>query len=329
MLFDKTGTLTKGEFGVTDIVPLSDMDEKELMKIAASLESRSEHPIAQGIVEGAKERDIETASPKDFEAIPGKGAKGTVDGVDVKVVSPGYLKENDLRADDEKIGELKEQGKTLVYVLVDESVQGAIALADIVREESREALKSLKEMDIKTMMITGDGEAVAEWVARELDLDDYFAEVLPDKKADKVKEIQDRGLVVAMTGDGVNDAPALTQADVGIAIGAGTEVAIESADIVLVRSDPRDATTIMRLSRATYSKMVQNLFWAAGYNVVAIPLAAGVLYGAGVILSPAAGAALMAVSTVIVAINARLLHLKRNGEADSDGEGGGSKDDKG
>jgi Cu2+-exporting ATPase len=307
ILFDKTGTLTEGRFGVTDVIPLGEHDEGELLKLAASLESQSEHPIAQGIVDGAKERDIEFSAPKEFKAIPGKGAQAQVDGRNVKVVSPGYLKENDLSVDHDAVQEVAAQGKTVVYVLLDDKPVGAIGLADIIRPESREALKRLKEMGIRTMMITGDSEAVAKWVAGELDLDDYFAEVLPDQKADKVREVQQRGLVVAMTGDGVNDAPALTQADVGIAIGAGTDVAIESADIVLVRSDPRDATAIMKLARATYRKMVQNLLWATGYNVVAIPLAAGVLYSVGVVLSPAAGAALMALSTVIVAINARLL----------------------
>jgi Cu2+-exporting ATPase len=315
ILFDKTGTLTEGRFGVSDVIPLGGQDENELLRLAASLESRSEHPIAQGIVDAASERDVEVSTPKDFEAIPGKGAQGTLDGRNVKVVSPGYLKENDIEADDEKAHRAAEQGKTVVYVLLDDEVAGAIALADIIRAESRDALRRLREMGIQTMMITGDAEAVAKWVAEELELDDYFAEVLPDQKADKVEEVQHRGLVVAMTGDGVNDAPALTQADVGIAIGAGTDVAIESADIVLVRSDPRDATAIMELARATYRKMVQNLLWATGYNVVAIPLAAGVLYSVGVVLSPAAGAALMALSTVIVAINARFLHVEREGPA--------------
>ena len=312
ILFDKTGTLTEGRFGVSDVIPLGDQDEAELLKLAASLESQSEHPIAQGVMDGAKERKINFSAPKDFKAIPGKGAQAVVDGRNVKVVSPGYLKENDLAVDNEKVQEVAAQGKTLVYVLLDDKVIGAIGLADIIRSESREALRRLKEMGIQTMMITGDAEAVAKWVAKELHLDDYFAEVLPDKKADKVKEVQQRGLVVAMVGDGVNDAPALTQADVGIAIGAGTDVAIESADIVLVRSDPRDVTAVIKLARATYRKMVQNLLWATGYNVVAIPLAAGVLYSAGVVLSPAAGAALMALSTVIVAINARFLRVERD-----------------
>jgi len=312
ILFDKTGTLTEGRFGISDIILVAAQGEDEVLKLAASLESQSEHPIAQGIVAGAKERQIQFSVPKDFKAIPGKGAQATVDGRHVKVVSPGYLKENRLELDNEQIHKVAEQGKTVVYVLVDDQVLGAIGLADIIRPESRDAIDRLKEMGIQTMMITGDAEAVAKWVAGELGLDDYFAEVLPNEKAEKVKEVQRRGLVVAMTGDGVNDAPALTQADVGIAIGAGTDVAIESADIVLVRSDPRDTTAIMKLARATYRKMIQNLLWATGYNVVAIPLAAGVLYSAGVILTPAAGAALMALSTVIVAINARFLHVERN-----------------
>ncbi len=309
IVFDKTGTLTQGRFGVTDVIVLGDRDENEVLRLAASLESQSEHPIAQGIVDGARERGIEFGPPRDFQAIPGKGAEATVDGSRIKGVSPGYLKEHNLAAENDRVQQVARQGKTVVYVLVNDRLEGAIALADIIRPESREALQRLKELGIQTMMITGDAEPVARWVAGELDLDDYFAEVLPDQKAAKIKEVQTRGLVVAMTGDGVNDAPALTQADVGIAIGAGTDVAIESADIVLVRSDPRDATRIMELARATYRKMVQNLLWATGYNVVAIPLAAGVLYGAGILLSPALGAALMAISTVVVAVNARLLRL--------------------
>ncbi len=323
ILFDKTGTLTEGRFGVSDVVAMSDLDENEVLKLAAALESQSEHPIAAGIVAGAKQRELEFSAPKEFKAIPGKGAQATVDGRNIKVVSPGYLTEHNLNVDDDaRIKEVAEQGKTVVYVLENEKILGAIGLADIIRPESREALQRLREMGIQTMMITGDAEAVAKWVAEELELDDYFAEVLPDKKVDKVKEVQARGLVVAMVGDGVNDAPALTQADVGIAIGAGTDVAIESADIVLVRSDPRDATAIMALARATYRKMVQNLFWATGYNVIAIPLAAGVLYKAGIVLSPAAGAALMALSTVIVAINARFLHVDRedSGKANQPGK---------
>ena len=312
VLFDKTGTLTEGRFGVTDVISLGDKSEDDLLKIAASLESQSEHPIAQGIVAAAEEKSINFEAPKDFKAIPGKGAQANIGGKSVKVVSPGYLKENSLSVDDASIQKVAEQGKTVVYILIDDDIQGAVALADIIRTESKDALNKLKSMGVQTMMITGDSEAVAKWVAGELGLDDYFAEVLPDRKAEQVKEVQSRGLVVAMTGDGVNDAPALTQADVGIAIGAGTDVAIESADIVLVRSDPRDVTAIVRLARATYRKMVQNLAWATGYNVIAIPLAAGVLYRFGIILSPAVGAALMALSTVIVAINAKFLRVERS-----------------
>jgi Cu2+-exporting ATPase len=307
VVFDKTGTLTEGRFGVTDVVGLGAEDEQDVLRLAAALESQSEHPIAAGIVREAEERNLSYGSPKEFYAIPGKGAEGTVDGRRVKVVSPGYLTEHDLAVDEARIDALHAEGKTVVYALVDDKVVGAIALADVIREESRTALNRLREMGLKVMMLTGDSEAVARWVARELDLDDYFAEVLPDQKAAKIREVKDRGLTVAMVGDGVNDAPALVEAHVGIAIGAGTDVAFESADIVLVRSDPRDVSALIRLARATYRKMVQNLWWATGYNAAAIPLAAGALYTAGVLLSPAVGAALMSVSTVIVAINARLL----------------------
>ncbi|MFQ5732205.1 MAG: heavy metal translocating P-type ATPase [Planctomycetaceae bacterium] len=317
ILFDKTGTLTEGRFGVSDVIRLGERSEADLLKLAAGLESQSEHPIAQGIVRAAEERGIRYSAPKDFKAIPGKGAQADIDGTAVKVVSPGYLKGRDLAVDDGRVREVSDLGKTVVFVLVDDSVAGAIALADIIRPESRAALRRLKEMGIQTMMITGDARPVAEWVARELQLDDYFAEVLPDQKAEKVKEVQARGLVAAMTGDGVNDAPALMQADVGIAVGAGTDVAIESADIVLVRSDPRDVMAIVDLARATYRKMVQNLWWATAYNVFAIPLAAGVLYAWNFWLPPAGGAVLMAASTVIVAINARYLRVERDGSARS------------
>jgi Cu2+-exporting ATPase len=307
VVFDKTGTLTRGEFGVTDVVSLGELDEAEILRLAASLESQSEHPIAAGVLRGAEEREVSYSAPQDFRAIPGKGAEAEVDGQAVKVVSPGYLQEHGLAAESERVHELAAEGKTVVYVLVDDEVRGAIALADIIREESHEALRRLRAMGIQVMMLTGDAEVVARWVAGELELDDYFAEVLPDQKANKIKEVKSRGLTVAMTGDGVNDAPALVEADVGIAIGAGTDVAVESADIVLVRSDPRDVASLVELAKATYRKMVQNLWWATGYNVVAIPLAAGVLYGTGIVLSPAAGAVLMSLSTVIVAVNARLL----------------------
>ncbi|MBU1877779.1 MAG: cadmium-translocating P-type ATPase [Chloroflexi bacterium] len=306
IIFDKTGTLTRGQFGVTDTLALTDdVNEEELLRYAAAVESRSEHPIAQGIVAAVEE----SPSVEDFQAIPGQGAQGRVNGRDVKVVSPGYLREQGLSVDDGRVAELSAQGKTVVFVLVDGALKGAIALADIIRPESREAIARLKEQGVQCLMLTGDNRQVAQWVAEEIGLDEVFAEVLPHEKAEKVKEVQARGLVVAMTGDGVNDAPALAQADVGIAIGAGTDVAVETADIVLVRSNPLDAVAILGLSRATYHKMVQNLLWATGYNVVAIPLAAGALYGFGILLSPAAGALLMSLSTVIVAVNARFLSV--------------------
>ena len=309
VIFDKTGTLTEGRFGVTDILVLDDgIGEDALVRYAASVEAHSEHPIAKGIVSAGPE-DVPPVT--DFKAIPGRGAEGRVNGTDVKVVSPGYLRENDIEMTDARIERLSSQGKTVVFVLVDGRLAGALALADVIRPESREAVTRLKAMGVQCMMLTGDNRLVAKWVAEELGLDDYFAEVLPQEKADKIKEVQARGLVVAMVGDGVNDAPALAQADVGIAIGAGTDVAVETADIVLVKSNPLDAVAILGLARATYRKMVQNLAWATGYNAFAIPLAAGVLYKFGILLSPALGAVLMSLSTVIVAVNARLLRSRK------------------
>lgn len=309
ILFDKTGTLTQGKFGVTDVISLNGkMNDKEILKYAASIETHSEHPIAKGIVASV----TETFPVEGFRAIPGKGAEGKVNGKEVKAVSPGYLKENNIQVKDGRIEKLSFQGKTVIYVLIDGELTGAVALADIIRPESKEAIAKLKEMGVRCMMITGDNKQVAKWVADEIGLDEYFAEVLPDKKAEKVKEVQSRGLMVAMTGDGVNDAPALAQADVGIAIGAGTDVAVATADVVLVRSNPLDVVSIIKLSRATYRKMLQNLGWATGYNVVAIPLAAGVAYSIGILLDPALGAAFMAASTIIVAINARFLRVERS-----------------
>ena len=307
VVFDKTGTLTLGQFGVTDVVALSDLPEEEVLRLAAAVESRSEHPIATGIVAAARERGIDLPEPQDVKAIPGRGVEGKLDGEAIQVVSPSYLAEQGHDPDDPRVKELSAQGKTVVYLLVGGKPVGAIALADMIRPESREAVERLKAMGIKVLMLTGDAEEVAKWVAGELGLDDYFAQVLPHEKAEVIKKVKAQGLTVAMVGDGVNDAPALVEADVGIAIGAGTDVAIESADIVLVRNDPRDIAAVIGLARATYGKMVQNLGWATGYNSFAIPLAAGALYPVGVVLSPALGAALMALSTVIVAINARLL----------------------
>lgn len=307
IIFDKTGTLTKGEFGVTETISFDNSyDENEILKYAAAVESESEHPIAQGIVNSSEEK----FEVKDFNSIPGKGAEGKVNGKEVKVVSPGYLEENKIELQEkENIEKLSAQGKTVVFILIDNKLIGAIALADIIREESKEAIKQLKELGIKPMMLTGDNKQVAKWVANELELDEYFAEVMPDKKAEKIKEVQNRGMIVAMTGDGVNDAPALAQADVGIAIGAGTDVAVETADIILVKSNPKDVVALIKFAKATYRKMIQNLIWATGYNVIAIPLAAGVLFNYGIVLSPALGAVLMSASTIIVAINAKLLKV--------------------
>lgn len=308
IIFDKTGTLTEGRFGVTDTLVLGeDIDEETLRKYAASVDVNSEHPIAKAIADSSEQK----LSVEGFKSIPGKGAEGRVEGKDIKVVSPGFLDEQSIAMTDERVQPLQAQGKTVVFILVDGQLKGAMALADIVRPEAKQAIAALKAMDIRCMMLTGDNEATAKWVSDQVGLDEYFAEVLPQDKAAKVKEVQSRGVRVAMTGDGVNDAPALAQADVGIAIGAGSDVAVETADVILVRSNPLDVVAIVELSRATYRKMIQNLVWATGYNVIAIPLAAGALYAWGVVLSPALGAGLMAASTVIVAINARLLKIER------------------
>ena len=308
LIFDKTGTLTEGRFGVTDVVSFSGEENETILSLAASLEASSEHPIATGILESAREKGLKIRSVDEFSSIPGKGIEGLVEGKKYLVVSPGYLEEKGIALKNEKIEEMEEQGKTVVFLLEGEKLFGALALADIIRKESREAISKLKGMGIKCIMLTGDNRYVAAWVARELELDDYFAEVLPHEKAAKVKEVQ-KQYITGMVGDGVNDAPALAQADVGIAIGAGTDVVIETADIVLVKNDPGDVLNIIRLSRSTYSKMYQNLLWATWYNVFAIPLAAGVLYGYGILLSPAMGAVLMSLSTVIVAINAKTLKM--------------------
>jgi Cu2+-exporting ATPase len=308
VVFDKTGTLTRGVFGVTDVLAFGEATETELLRRAASLEANSEHPIARGITRSAMEKGVTLVPPEEFRAIPGKGVEGKIDGILTRVVSPGYLQEEGITIQDPRVETIASQGKTVVYILQDRTILGALALADIIREESREGISRLKAMGIRCMMLTGDNRFVAKWVADELGLDDYFAEVLPHEKSEKIREVQ-KQYRTAMVGDGINDAPALVQADVGIAIGAGTDVAVESADIVLVRSDPRDVADILLLSKKTYSKMVQNLLWATGYNTFAIPLAAGVAIGYGIILTPAVGAALMSVSTVIVAVNARLLKL--------------------
>jgi len=308
IIFDKTGTLTHGEFGVTDIITFNGYEDKdELLKLAGSLEQNSEHPIATGIVKATDG----LLKVEEFNSITGKGIEGRVGGKQVKVVSPGYLREQNIDLPTEQYEALSGQGKTVVFVLIDDQLQGAIALGDSIREDSKKAIQSLHEMGIQCIMLTGDNKQTAAYVANQLGLDDFFAEVLPEEKAAKVKEVQARGLKVAMTGDGVNDAPALAQADVGIAIGAGSDVAVETGDIILTQSNPKDVAALISLAKATYRKMVQNLWWATGYNAFAIPLAAGVLYTYGIILSPALGAVLMSLSTVIVAINARFLKVER------------------
>jgi P-type Cu2+ transporter len=310
-VFDKTGTLTEGRFGVSDIVVLADGNEAEELRFAASAESQSEHPIAQGIVAAAKERGITVPLPTGVRNITGEGIVGVVEGQEVRVVSPGYLTRLGRTIDDPRLRKLESQGKSVVVLLRASEPRALFALADIVRPESREAVAQLKKLGISPIMLTGDAEGVAKAVSAELGIDEYIAEVLPDQKAAKIKQLRDRGLRVAMIGDGVNDAPALVEADLGVAIGAGTDVAVESADVVLVRNDPRDVAAILGLSRATYAKIVQNLIWATAYNAVAIPMAAGITFGTGFMMTPAVGAGLMSASTVIVAINAQLLRFYR------------------
>jgi len=305
VVFDKTGTLTEGKFGVSDIV--SFIPEEKLLTLTASIELNSEHIIAKAIVEHAKQRDVAIPHTEEFRALPGKGAYGRVDDKQVYVGSTNLLEELKIKVKDEKIKELQEQGKTVVFTVVDRKLAGAFALSDRIRKESHEAVKKLKDEGLKVYMLTGDSQEVAHWVAKELDIDEYFAQVLPDKKAEKIRLLKARGNRVAMVGDGINDAPALVTADVGVAIGAGTDVAIESADIILVKNDPRDVPKLMDISRKTYSKMVQNLWWAAGYNIITIPLAAGILSGYGLVLHPAVGALIMSLSTVIVAFNSQTL----------------------
>lgn len=311
VLFDKTGTLTKGGHDVTDIWATKGYSKDDILHLTASLEQNSEHIVGKGIVRKAEEQHARLDKVANFSALPGLGVKGTLHGNEAYIAaSYRYIEENKLnipKGISVAVKQAAKEGKTEVYLITDNKVIGALALADIVRPESKATIKALKHLGIKTTMITGDSEEVAAYVAKQLDLDQYFAEVQPEDKANKVKELQKNRQRVAMVGDGINDAPALSQADIGIAIGAGTDVAIKSADIVLVKSDPQDVVKVINLSKATYRKMTQNLVWAAGYNVVAIPLAAGVLYGAGIVLAPAVGAILMSASTIVVAFNAQLL----------------------
>jgi Cu2+-exporting ATPase len=305
LLFDKTGTLTIGNFGVTRFESVqSGLDQNELLRLAGALEQSSEHPIAVGIVAKVKELNIEIPKLENFEAITGKGVQATVEGKDVKVVSPGYLKDENIDIPKDAFGSAAE---TVVFVMIDGKLAGYISLSDEIRPESADAINTLREHNIKVYMATGDNEIVGKAVSEQLGLDGYYAEVLPHQKVEIIKDLQSKGEFVAMTGDGVNDAPALAQADVGIAVGSGTDIAAETADIILVNSNPKDIVNLIFFGRATYRKMVQNLAWATGYNAITIPLAAGVLAPIGFVLSPAVGAVLMSLSTVIVAINAQLL----------------------
>jgi P-type Cu2+ transporter len=310
VVFDKTGTLTLGEFRVVELTVAEGTGEEEALRIAAAVESESEHPIAKGIVKSAEERELDVPSADDFRAITGKGVEAKVDGILYRMGGPALLEREGSRVPEglrNAAAAAGERGQAAIHLVRDGESLAVFAVADAVRDESREAVRALHERGIRVVMLTGDAEAVARAVAEELGIDQVFAQVLPEDKASKVKELQGEGRTVAMVGDGVNDAPALATADIGIAIGAGTDVAVEAGHIVLVRSDPRDIPRILTLSRATYRKMVQNLWWAAGYNILAIPLAAGALAAWGILLTPAVGAVLMSASTVVVAVNAQLL----------------------
>jgi Cu2+-exporting ATPase len=314
VIFDKTGTLTKGEFGVVEIAVGEGENENEVLALAAAIEGDSEHTIARGIRNKAEELTLLLPEISDFEAIKGRGVKATFRDSDVYIGGPRLLELLNISLPQNlKVFESKVSGKgqSVVYVIRQSQVIGSLALADVIREESNQAIGALHRMGIEVVMLTGDSKAVASAVADELGIDQYFAEVLPEDKDKMVMRLQDEGKLVAMVGDGVNDAPALTRADVGIAIGSGTDVAVESAGIVLVKSNPLDVVKIFALSRASYQKMIQNLIWATGYNVVALPLAAGVLAPFGILLSPAVGALFMSLSTIIVAINAQLLKRKK------------------
>lgn len=313
VLFDKTGTLTEGAHAVTGVATVEDISEGQLLAVAAAAEADSEHPLARAIVKAAEdhaEASQEQLHSTDFSAAAGRGIKATVDGAEVLVGGPNMLRELELATPevfDAQVEEWSQRGAGVLHVVRDGQIIGALAVEDKVRPESRAAVQALQEQGVKVAMITGDATQVAEAVGEELGIDEVFAEVLPQDKDSKVTELQERGLAVAMVGDGVNDAPALARAEVGIAIGAGTDVAMESAEVVLASDDPRSVLSMISLSRASYRKMIQNLIWASGYNIIAVPLAAGVLAPIGVVLSPAAGAVLMSLSTIVVAFNAQLL----------------------
>lgn len=308
IVFDKTGTLTIGRFEVSKVVSLQkDVSENEIIRLAAALEQKSEHPIATGILQKAKDLSVNAPAAEGFNAITGKGIEATVEGKKILVVSPGYLKENNITIPE---GYTVNDTETVVFVIINNQLAGYIALSDEIRPESAEAIRTLKQHNIKSILLTGDNNKVAKSVSDTLGLDSFIAEVLPHQKLEKIKELQSKGEFVAMTGDGVNDAPALAIADVGIAVGSGSDIAAETAGIVLVNSNPKDIVSLILFGKTTYRKMIQNLIWATGYNVIALPLAAGVLYKQGILLSPAAGAVLMTVSTIVVAINASLLKIK-------------------
>lgn len=301
IIFDKTGTLTKGSHALQEVKVLDfAYTENELLRFASGIEQHSEHYIAAGLMQKVKDLNLPIPRSENFNYLPGKGLQGKVEGKNVKVVGPNYLKDLKIATTNEFIG-------TVVYILIDEKVAGYFTFSDQIRDSSFEAIQTLKKAGIKNLLLTGDNEKVAKKVCDELQMDAYIANVLPHDKLEKVKELQQKGEYVAMTGDGVNDAPALAQADVGIAVGSGTDVAGETADIILVNSDPKDIANLILFGKATYRKMIQNLWWAAGYNIIAIPLAAGVLSKWGVMLSPAIGAVLMSISTIVVAFNAQLL----------------------
>lgn len=307
IIFDKTGTLTKGSHELQEVKVLdSNFDENELLRLASGIEQHSEHYIATGLMRKVKELNIEIPTSEKFKYLPGKGLEGIVEGKNIKVVGPNYLKEQNINITDSE----DEFTGTVVYMLIEKEVVGYFTFSDQIRESSFEAIQVLKDAKIKNLLLTGDNEKVAEKVSDELKMDGFLANVLPHEKLEKVKELQEKSEFVAMTGDGVNDAPALAQADVGIAVGSGTDVAAETADIILVNSDPKDIANLILFGKATYNKMIQNLWWAAGYNILAIPLAAGVLYQWNIMLSPAVGAVLMSLSTIVVAINAQLLKVK-------------------
>ncbi|WP_045465361.1 copper-translocating P-type ATPase [Sporocytophaga myxococcoides] len=305
MVFDKTGTLTQGEFGVTRYESASnEFSREDILMFAGAIEQNSEHPIATGILAKVKKLNFQLPKTANFQAISGKGIEASVAGRNTKVVSPGFLIENDISIPENAFNSSSE---TVVFLLIDEKLAGFIALADEIRPESKEAIETFRRNGIKVMMATGDNTTVAEAVSKQLGLEGFYAEVLPHQKVEIIKELQRRKEYVAMTGDGINDAPALAQADVGIAVGSGTDIAAETADIILVNSNPKDIANLILFGKATYSKMIQNLIWATAYNALAIPLAAGVLYTTGFVLSPAVGAVLMSLSTIVVAINAQFL----------------------